>query len=56
MNMISEQKKTVLICLCLGIITFISFEQVRLNDFAYDDCEYVTDNKQVQSGLSFENL
>ena len=54
--MISERKKTVLICLCLGIITFISFEQVRLNDFVYDDCEYVTNNEQVQSGLSLKSF
>ena len=46
-----------LICFVLTIITLVAFEQVRRNDFvSYDDRQYVTDNPNVNQGLSGESI
>jgi tetratricopeptide (TPR) repeat protein len=55
--MTKDKKNTLLICIVLAGATFVAFEQVRNNDFIYyDDDIYVTENPQVQKGLSFESL
>ena len=49
--------RTPLICLALAVATFIAFEQVRNNDFvSYDDESYVTDNPNVNKGLSLKSV
>jgi hypothetical protein len=46
----------VLIYVVLALATFIAYEQVRLNGFvSYDDPGYVTENPQVQSGITRES-
>ena len=46
-----------LIYAVLALVTIVAFEQVRLNDFVnYDDDEYVTENKYVNTGFSWENV
>ncbi len=47
---------TVLICLGLAVVTFIAFEGVRHNDFInyYDDNNYVTENPNVNGGLTLK--
>ena len=57
----SEQKsvkyQVPLICLVLAMITLVAFEQVRRNDFvSFDDLQYVTDNPNVNQGLSGESI
>ncbi len=43
--------------LLLALITFIAFEQVRHNDFIdYDDTVYVTENQNILTGLTLENI
>ena len=46
-----------LISLVLAVVTFVAYEQVRLNDFViYDDEPYVTDNPNVNRGLSGKSI
>ncbi len=46
-----------LIYLILAVSTFIAYEPVRHNAFlGYDDSVYVTNNPNVQSGLSWQNV
>lgn len=45
--------RVVFICLGLAVTTLIAFEQVRQNEFVdYDDDVYVTENPNVNKGLS----
>ena len=49
--------RVVLICLGLAVMTFAAFEGVRHNDFInFDDNKYVTENHNVQKGISFDSL
>jgi len=49
--------RTPLICLALAVATFIAFEQVRNYDFvSYDDDPYITDNPNVNKGLSLKSV
>ena len=49
--------RTPLICLALAVATFIAFEQVRNYDFvSYDDKSYITDNPNVNKGLSLKSV
>lgn len=53
----SNKLHLLLIYLLLGLITFIAFEQVRHNDFVdYDDGVYVTENPNILTGLTLENI
>jgi tetratricopeptide (TPR) repeat protein len=55
--MINDKRKTLLICIVLAGAVFVAFEKVRNNDFIYyDDDIYVTENPQVQRGLSLESI
>ncbi len=57
MQKIPKKLQILLIYLALALATFIAFEQVRLNDFvSYDDGQYVTNNSQVQSGLTRQSI
>ena len=53
---ILNKYRTILICLGLAVVTFIAFEQVRNNDFVYDDILHVTKNSDVNEGLSAESV
>ena len=55
---INKNKKHIFsICSVLVLITLISFEQVRQNDFVdFDDNYYVTANPRVTSGLTWESV
>jgi tetratricopeptide (TPR) repeat protein len=45
------------LCLTLALATFLTFEQVRLNDFVtFDDNHYVTENPNVKAGITPESL
>jgi Tfp pilus assembly protein PilF len=47
-----DERRTLLICVVLAVVTFAAFEGVRNNNFVnYDDNLYVTDNVHVQEGL-----
>ena len=57
MEQAAKKQYAVWICLALAAITFISFQQVRNNDFInLDDAVYVADNPNIQKPLSIENL
>ena len=57
MEQINNKRNILVICLLLGIITFIAFEQVLHNGFIdYDDGIYVTENQNVQQGLTLNNI
>jgi len=55
---LSRQKKSVLwICLCIALMTFAVYGQVRNHAFIdFDDYEYITENPHVRSGLSMDNV
>src|SRR5712692_10007969 len=45
------------ICVLLAISTLASYWSVATCDYVnYDDCDYVTANPHVQSGLKWENV
>jgi len=47
----------ILICAALALITFLAFRGVLGNKFvSYDDEKYITENKDVQSGLSLKGV
>lgn len=49
--------QTALICLGLLLAILVAYWPVRLNDFVlYDDGDYLTNNSQVQKGLSWEGI
>jgi uncharacterized membrane protein YqjE len=53
----ATKKRLLIICLLLIIATFMAFWQVTRCDFTnFDDPEYVTDNGQVQDGLTVEGI
>ncbi len=55
----NRQKQTLgtfLLCLGITLITIIAFEQVRNNQFVYDDLLYITQNPHVFKGLSAESV
>ena len=50
-------RKNLFFCLFLTILTTAVFWDMRGNDFInYDDFQYVTDNRHVNTGLSIENI
>ncbi len=53
----TQRKKLILICLVLAAAIIIAFEPVRHNAFiSYDDDVYVTENPNVQKGLTAESI
>ena len=57
MNRPSDRYRTALICAFLAVLTFLVYYQVLQSDFVnFDDTIYVTENRQVQEGLSLENV
>jgi len=54
----ARQKKSVLwICLCIALLTFAVYGQVKNHAFVdFDDYEYITENPHVRSGLTTENI
>ncbi|MBN2457046.1 MAG: tetratricopeptide repeat protein [Sedimentisphaerales bacterium] len=56
-NKTSIKYHTLFICLTLVLATFLVFWQVRSFDFVgYDDPEYVSLNKNVKKGLTYDNF
>ncbi|HEY5497636.1 MAG TPA: glycosyltransferase family 39 protein, partial [Syntrophales bacterium] len=55
---LSRQKKNVLwICLCIALLTFAVYGQVKDHAFIdFDDYEYITENPHVRSGLTIDNI
>jgi tetratricopeptide (TPR) repeat protein len=52
-----DRYKVVLGCAALGLLTIGVYVRVLGSDFVnYDDPVYVTDNKQLQKGLTWENV
>lgn len=55
--MLTSQKKILLLCLLLVVITIAGYEPIRHNDFvAYDDFVYITENPYVQQGLNPQTI
>lgn len=53
---ISEKEKIIIISLLLAAVTLAVYLQVSQFDFAFDDAIYVTDNKNVKSGITFNSF
>ncbi len=52
-----HKHRSALVCLFLVLSTLVVFWQVRHHDFVhYDDFLYVTENEQVQAGLTLEGI
>ena len=57
MNKLFSRYKSVLICVFLAEVALVAYWQVLYSDFVnYDDPVYVTENKQVQAGLTQEGV
>jgi len=57
MKQTSNKPYVLLIYVALALATIVAFEQVRLNKFVnYDDHYYVTENQQVQAGITGESV
>ena len=53
----TPKRKVFLIYVLLVVATFVSYGRIYQNNFVdYDDTVYVTENQQVQAGLSFQNI
>lgn len=52
----SRKLQTLLICSSLVLATIIAFEQIRHNQFVYDDLLYITQNPPVADGVSVESI
>ena len=51
------QKTTMIICVGLALATIVAFEPVRHNGFVdLDDIAYVTDNPQVNGGITWKSV
>ena len=51
------KRKVLCVCVLLVTATIISYGRIYRNDFVdYDDTVYVTENQQVQAGLTRENV
>ncbi|MCK9195700.1 MAG: tetratricopeptide repeat protein [Syntrophales bacterium] len=55
---LSRQKKNILwLCLCIALLTFMVYGQVKDHPFIdFDDYEYITENPHVRSGLNTDNI
>ncbi|MFA5181883.1 MAG: tetratricopeptide repeat protein [Syntrophales bacterium] len=57
MNFSRQKKNILLICLCLALLTFVVYGQVKDHAFVdFDDYEYITENPHVRSGLNIDNI
>ena len=57
MKRLADKNFQLLICLILALLTIAVYLPVRNHDFVrYDDDAYVTDNRNVQSGLTLDNV
>jgi tetratricopeptide (TPR) repeat protein len=57
MDKASSKYSFILICAALAMITFFAFGRLPGNKFInYDDEKYITENKDVQSGLSLKGV
>ncbi len=57
MKTIADKYKTGFVLVLLAIVTLSLYWQLRNSDFVnYDDNVYVTENANVKSGLTFENI
>jgi Flp pilus assembly protein TadD len=53
----NDTRRTLGLCALLGLLTLVAFAPVVQNDFVdYDDQDYVTENLQVQGGVSWEGV
>ncbi len=53
---ISSKEQILIIYIVLAAITLAVFWQVNQYDFVYDDVVYVTQNRNIQSGITPEGL
>jgi protein O-mannosyl-transferase len=54
---VSQEKRTVLLCLVLGLLTLAFYNPVVHNQFTnMDDDAYITSNAHVQAGLTWETV
>jgi hypothetical protein len=57
MRRIFNRYRTFFIYLCLALVTIVTFESVRQNQFVnYDDPDYVYRNPNVQSGVTLSSI
>ncbi|HAJ26671.1 MAG TPA: hypothetical protein DCG53_05410 [Syntrophus sp. (in: bacteria)] len=57
MNLSRQKKNLLWICLCIALLTFAVYGQVKDHAFVdFDDYEYITENPHVRSGLSIDNI
>jgi Tfp pilus assembly protein PilF len=57
MNRSSDNRRTLFVCLFLTITTIAIYWQVNSHDFVnFDDNEYITANRHVQTGLTSGNI
>jgi len=53
----SRKYRSVFICVVLVLVCLFAYEQLRHNDFVnWDDNEYVTENHNVYTGLTLNNI
>lgn len=57
MNLSLQKKNVLWICLCIALLTFAVYGQVKDHAFIdFDDYEYITENPHVRSGLTIDNI
>jgi len=57
MNRLSDNRRTLFVWLFLAIAVIVIYWQVNNHDFVYfDDNEYITENRHVQTGLTSGNI
>jgi protein O-mannosyl-transferase len=57
MNLSRQKKNALWICLCIVLLTFMVYGQVKDHAFIdFDDYEYITENPHVRSGLNIDNV
>lgn len=54
---LQKNSRSLLMCLLLALVTLAAFWKVNYADFVnFDDPVYVTENGNVQSGLTYESI
>ncbi len=56
MNKTPKKYRSIYIYLVLVLATCFAFEQVRYNDFVWDDIQYITENPHVKCGITRESV
>ena len=57
MNRLSDNRRTLFVCLFLAITAIAIYWQVNHCDFTnFDDNEYVTENSHIKNGITTEGI